>query len=343
MKEKQKKKLTEKQKNKILILSAILAVPVLSLAAVIIRALALFTDFNGQDYFLMNTSLPSAYLILSLATCLVLLLFTILSRKCMKLSESGERTELPTLFASAFLSVTLVATAVVSVLAAVASRDPLITFFHVLIVILALLTVGYLVYFLRGIGPSHSFFRTYLSLSPVLLTLSVAILLYFDHSVQINAPAKLLALAAFLVLALAFLVECRYYFAAPKPAMRYLTLGVGFYLAISASLPNLIYTIARGTVLVLSSAYDFLLFAFALYLLAHLLSLLPEREREVHAMVSDAVAGSEASAEGEKPAGDSDADETNVKEAPADVPAEEPASEEAPAPKKAKKTAKKAE
>ncbi len=345
MKDKQKKKLTEKQKNKILILSTVVAVPLLSLAAVIIRALALFTDFDGADYFLSLTSLPSAYLILSLAVVFVVALFAILLRKRMKLSEAQESTELPLLFSSAFLSVTLAATLLVSIFSAISSKDPLISFFHALIAVLAALTVGYLSFFLRGVAPTHSLLRTYLSLSPVLLTLSAAILLYFDHSTQINSPAKLLALAAFLSLALTFLVECRYYFTSPRAAMRYLTLGIGFYLSISASLPNLIYTLARGNALVLSSVYDFLLFAFALYLLARLLELLPERDRETHGMVCNAAA--EAVAESEEQAGEEPTESTESVEAPseataADAPAE-PEPEATPAPKKSTKKTKKAE
>lgn len=340
---KPKKKLTEKQKNTILVFCALLLIPLFSLSALIVRAIALFTDFNGTDYFLSLTSLPGAYLVLSLVTVGLLLLVAIFMRRRLKLSDSQEMAELPLLFSSAFLSVTLAATVIVSIFSAVMSEDPLFTFCHILIAVFAAITVGYLSYFLRGVKPTHNLFRLYLSLVPALLSLAMAILLYFDHSVQINAPAKLLSLAAYLALSLTFLVECRYYFAAPKPAMRYLTLGIGFYLAISTSLPNLIYTLTRGNVLVLSSAYDFLLFAFALYLLARLLELLPERDREVHDMVCDAAKDAEAEPEGEEEPTEAPAATENVEEAePAQAPEAAP-TEEAPAPKKSTSKKKKAE
>ena len=92
--------------------------------------------------------------------------------------------------------------------------------------------------------------------------------------------------------------------------MRYLTLGVGFYLSLSASFPHLIYTLARGTVLSLSTVFDFLLFAFALYLLSRLFELLPQDNGDTHAMVKEAADEQEASlSEGEESAPDASADD----------------------------------
>lgn len=338
MKEKQKKKLTEKQKSTILVLCAVLAVPLLSLAALILRAIALFTDFGSGDYFLSLSSLPSAYLFLSLAAVLLFLLFAIIARKRLALAPSPEAAELPLLFSSAFLSLTLAATLIVSVFSVTMTGDPLIAFFHALIAALSGITVAYLSFFLRGIAPAHSLPRTYLSLAPALLSLSVAILLYFDHTTQINAPAKLLSLAAFLALAFAFLIECRYYFASPKPAMRYLTLGIGFYLSISASLPNLIYTLVRGRALVLSSVYDFLMFAFALYLLARLIELLPQRDREAHSIIRNAVATA-AEDDTAKDEGETEAPVDGEEEAPLEA-SNEGKTEEVAAPKKSAKKSK---
>lgn len=305
--------MTNKQ-NRALLFTAILAVPVLSVAAIILRAAALFSVFDGKDYFLPGAALPDAFLILSLAAVLVFILFAILSRKKITLPAREGKTRLSLLFSSAFLSVTLATIVFVSVLSAMAATGPYIPLFHILNAVFALLSILYLSYYLRELATVRTPLHTYLSLAPCLLSLSVAILLYFDQSTQMNQPAKLLSLAAFLLLACVFLVECRMLLASSVGALRYLTLGVGFFLTVTASLPNLIYTLVRGKELVLSCAYDFLLFAFSLYLLSSLLELLPERERKVHCMVSDLTNENEESApEGETEA---DAEAENATEAP---------------------------
>ncbi len=319
--------MTNKQK-KALLFSAILSVPLLSAAAVVLRAIALFTAFDGKEYFSPDSPLPSAFVVLTLAAAFVFLLFALIARKKLTI-RTAEKTELSILFSSAFLSVSLAVTVFVSILSALQTEGPYIPLFYALIAAFGLASIGYFSYALRSLPPTRSTFRTYLSLSPCLLSLTGAILLYFDQSTQMNAPAKLLSLAAFLFLSCAFLVECRFYLSAPSPAMRYLSLAVGFYLALSSSLPNLIYTLARGTVLSLSTVFDFLLFAFALYLLANLFELLPEGDRDTHCMVKDAVLfeeSKEAAAE-EKPE-DAPAEET---------PAEATAEESAPKKRRTKK------
>jgi hypothetical protein len=143
----------------------------------------------------------------------------------------------------------------------------------------------YFAAFLRNAAITPASPRAYLSLAPAFFSLVGAILLYFDRSTQMNTPAKLLALATFLALAFVFLVECRHFAVAASPARRYLSLAIGFYFAITASVPNLIYTLLRGTELMLSSAYDFVLFAFALYFLSRLFEMLPEDEKGTHCLV----------------------------------------------------------
>ena len=203
---------------------------------------------------------------------------------------------------------------------------------------LALLSIFYYSFFLRNKEMATSTLRTYLALAPALLSLACAILLYFDQSMQMNSPAKLLALAAFVSLTFAALVECRFYAEPPKGAFRYLSLAVAFYFTMTASVPNLIYTLVHNKVLMLSSAYDFLLFAFGLYLLARLCALLPEGEKKTHALVREAA---EAPTEEEAPA------PTEEEAAPApgeeEIPVEEasaPAPDEEKKPR-AKKTKKK--
>lgn len=306
--------MTNKHK-KALLFSAILAVPLLSVAAVVLRAIALFTAFDGKDYFLQSSPLPSAFLVLTLASAFVFLLFALIARKKLSI-HIAERTELSILFSCAFLSVSLAVTIFVSILSALQTTGPYIPLFYALIAAFGAVSIGYFSYALRSLPPTRSTFRTYLSLAPCLLSLACAILLYFDQSTQMNAPAKLLSLAAFLFLACAFLVECRFYLSAPSPAMRYLTLAIAFYLSLSVALPNLIYTLTRGTVLSLSTVFDFLLFAFALYLLSRLFELLPEESREVHCMVKAAVVENAEKADTEETTPPSSDEETPAGEAP---------------------------
>ena len=282
------------KKNKALLLAAIIAVPVLALAAMLLRAVALFTAFDGEDYFFASSPLPNAFLIFTITSLLLFLLFAFLTRNKYAPAVSAERTELSLLFSSAFLSLSLIVLAFVSVLSAVGTSTPLLPLFHGALAVLSLLSFVYFAAFLRSTAIAPASPRAYLALAPALFSLVGAILLYFDRSAQMNSPAKLLALASFIALAFVFLVECRGFAAAAIPARRYLSLAIGFYFAITASVPNLIYTLVRGSELMLSSAYDFVLFAFALYFLSRLLELLPEAEKETHALVRDLAEAAEA-------------------------------------------------
>ncbi len=90
-----------------------------------------------------------------------------------------------------------------------------------------------------------------------------------------------------------------------KPALHYFVCSVALVLTASASLPNLLYTLLRGTTLVLNTVNDFLLFAAFLYILA--IAVRPEED-----LPAD------------------DAEEAPAEEAPAEAPAETP-TEDAPA------------
>lgn len=331
--------MTNKQ-NKALLLTAVIAVPVLSVAAMILRAVALFTAFDGKDYFLSSSQLPSAFVVLTIVSLLVFLLFAVLSRKTLA-AGSPARTELSLYFSSAFLSLSLLALAFVSVLAAVGTKTPLMPIFHTALAVLALLSVLYFLLFLKNVTVAPASPRAYLALAPAFFSLVGAILLYFDRSTQMNTPAKLLSLATFIALSFVFLVECRAFAVAATPARRYLTLAIGFYFAITASLPNLIYTLVRGGELMLSSAYDFTLFAFALYFLARLLQMLPEAEKEAHPLVRELAEQGESEQDGDGVAPDTaeeapaeESESAPIEETPTEPTAEAPAKK--PRAKKAK-------
>lgn len=331
--------MTNKQ-NKALLLAAVIAVPVLSIAALLLRVVALFTVFDGKEYFFSASQLPSAFVILTLASLLVFLLFAIFARKVLA-PGNVERTELSLYFSSAFLTLSLAVLAFLSVLSAIGTQTPLMPLFHAALAVLAVFSAVYFLLFLKNVTVAATAPRAYLALAPALFSLTAAILLYFDRSTQMNTPAKLLALATFIALAFVFLVECRAYAIGALPARRYLSLAIGFYFSITASLPNLVYTLVRGDELMLSSAYDFALFAFALYFLARLIEMLPVKEKSVHPLVRELKEEADVLSDEEDEAeADADADEDEVEDAPLEQAPTEPAAEEAPVKKPRTKKAK---
>lgn len=309
------------KQKKLLLVCGVIFAPVLALIALILRAAALFTEYNkAAGYFTAGSVLHTAYLWVLAVSVALFLVFAIVCRK--DIPTPTFRGSLSILFSSAFFLVTLAVSALSGFLSIPAAEAGLPRFFWVISAAGALISLVYFGLFFRrdqAQGVKHGL----LSLAPAFFALFTAILFYFDRTVQMNDPAKLLHLATFLLLAGYFLGEGRGIFGrACRPLYYFFTATVLLFSA-SASVPNLLYNLIEGKILVLASVYDFVLLAAALYTLARLLQLLPYEYPSVHRMVQQFLQGTAAAATEEEAAEEPAAEEEAAPEAPAELPAEE--------------------
>lgn len=271
------------KQKKLLLVCGIIFAPVLALIALVLRSAALFTDYQATTgYFAKGGTLYNAYLWVCAISILFFLIFSIACRKDIPIP--AYRNSLSILFSSSFFLVTLVVSTLSGFLAIPAAPSGLIKFFWVISAINALVSLGYFGLFFRTTETgwqNHGL----LGLAPAFFALFTAILFYFDRTTQMNAPAKLLHLAAFLLLACYFLAESRGILGNANRPLYYFLTATTLLFSASASIPNLLYSLTAGTVLVLASIYDFVLLAAALYTLARLFQLLPYEYPSVHRMV----------------------------------------------------------
>lgn len=271
------------RQKKLLLVAGLVFTPVLALIAVILRSAALFAEFDkGTGYYIASPVLRTAFLWVAAAAVLLFLLLPLFCRK--DLPTPAYRNSLSVLFSSASFIVALAVGALFSFMAVPSASSSLTGFFWVIAAISALLSLVYFALFFKGseaAGNRHGL----LGLAPAFFSLFTAMLLYFDRSMQMNAPAKLLHMLAFLLLACYFTAESRCLLGrACRPLYCFLASAAVFFTA-SASIPNLLYHLVERKTLVLSVVYDFILLAAALYTLARLLQLLPYERPLVHKMV----------------------------------------------------------
>jgi hypothetical protein len=212
---------------------------------------------------------------------LVLIALAIIFRR-----ESSSPTytgSLTVFFSSAFMIVTLLCYAMTGIFS-VPQADKYTAVFLVLAALTAVGSAVYFALFLTATSPVNAR-RAILGLAPAFLPLFAAMILYFDKTEQINHPVKLLSMLAFLAVACHALGECRGLFGRQSPALHFVVTGMALLLGTVASVPNILYTLAEGKELVLSTVNDFLLFSYSLYLLARLLQMLPYDLPITHRMV----------------------------------------------------------
>lgn len=299
---------------------AVLFAPLAALITVILRAILLLRDYDpNTGYYRPGTALPSAFPYVLVAVFLLFFIAALILRGRFTIPRSGG---LSVLFASAFLLITLLVAAVCALLT-LPRTDGYERFFLSASVFASLFSILYLVLTMWG-DRAESVTRAMLALGGAFYGLFLAITLYFDSTLGINVPPKVYHLVAYLAVAVFFVSECRHMLARTKPALHYFVCSVALVLTASASLPNLLYTLLRGTTLVLNTVNDFLLFAAFLYILARLLQCLPQDDNAVSPLVGLIAVRPEE----DLPA--DDAEETPAEEAPAEAPAETP-TEDAPA------------
>jgi hypothetical protein len=157
-------------------------------------------------------------------------------------------------------------------------------FFWLIAALCSLLAPLYFAFFFKA-DHTKSPLHGIAGLAPTFVFLLNAMLFYFDRSMQMNAPAKLLHLFAFLLLACYFITESRGILLKAKPALSFFLAAAALFFSAAASVPNLLYHLVAGRTLTLHSTYDFLLLAAALYTLARLLQMLPYERPAIHRLV----------------------------------------------------------
>lgn len=270
-------------KAKLLLVIGIILAPVLTLISTILRAAALFTEFDKESgYFSSPAILHTTYLWVAVIGLVLFIAFSILCRK--HFYTPTYRNSLSVLFSSAFFVVTLAVAALLGILAIPTATSALTKIFWLIAVVSAVLALVYFALFFikeKAGGSIHGL----LGLAPAFFCLFTAMLFYFDRTLQMNAPAKLLHLLAFLLLASYFTAESRGILAETKRPFFYVLASASMLFSFSSAIPNLLYNLIEGKVLVITSVYDFLLLAAALYTLARLLQMLPYEYPSVHRMV----------------------------------------------------------
>lgn len=167
-------------------------------------------------------------------------------------------------------------------------------FFDIIIIILAIPAAMHFFSKITADG-RRSDKRAILGLMPVLWCLAYVFILYFDRTILINNPHKILTQITFVAMALFLLFEARFPLGRPK-SCAYLTFAlIAQLLTGTLAVPNLLYffknaeplkvsgeshalnnflsTIMTGTPLVQSVLYDFIALGFFLYTTGRLFSL----------------------------------------------------------------------
>ncbi len=263
------------QKKPIHILLPFLLVPFSAILAAVLRTAALFANYDGtRDYFTRGSVIHQIFLVLLPLLMVAFLVFAVFLRH--EQTPTVVSGGLMTLFAVVFLLVTLFVGAIYGFLALrkMDAGSGAMRAFTILASLMALISLPHYVLFLfdRYLGSN---LRGILGLAPALCSLFAAMLLYFDNTTQMNQPAKLLSLFAFLLVSCHALFECRLLLGKPVGFLYFFVTASAMVACASASLPNLLYCLLERRELVLSTTLDFFLFAMFFYLLARLLQLLP--------------------------------------------------------------------
>lgn len=188
------------------------------------------------------------------------------------LTEYKLRVTLPSMFASGFAALALSLFLGSFALSFFAEKHaPLSTVFGILVLVLGIAAA---VYFVLSALPAAPASRVSLfGILAVLFCLVYVFYVYFDPTLALNSPIKILDQITFILLMLFFLTEGRMRFGAIR-AGTYLPVAMTAALFTGAgSLGALVYAAVEGRPLYDSMMHDFFLFGAFLYVLARLVSL----------------------------------------------------------------------
>lgn len=196
-----------------------------------------------------------------------------------ELQGNALNASLPAAFASAFCAVAALVYAISEISDVMDAADSLTRIFGILMLVCS---IGLIVYFiLNVIGTVPVFFRALCGIFTVFFCVFYILYSYFDTTLMLNDPNRVLDQIAFLSLVFFFLVECRFFFKAARYSV-YLPLAMlAMLLCAVSSIPALIYGAMEDVSLTGSTTHDFMVFSFFVYAVVQLFTASCNDEKEV--------------------------------------------------------------
>lgn len=258
---------------------------VLAFFAIILRSFLLLSQYEEAiGHFLYSSYLDDAFAILLLTSAVFLFITAIFMRR-----SEGIRVEfsdLPTLFSTAFLSFSLFIFGIFMIIdAAQLSKGGASLVFSVLSSVFAFLSVPYYILRLCNANIKKDVLAL-LSFCPVIFGCALAFSSYFDASYYMNSPTIILNQLSAILIALFSLGEARIILGRVKWPI-YTAVGLtAFIVAVSDSLPSLVFIPFSSTATYGKIITSFTVFAFALYIIARLFSIYALNSNDAKSIIS---------------------------------------------------------
>jgi hypothetical protein len=245
---------------------------VIAIAASALRASVLLTAFDDATGGFDPTPLYDAFLILLAVTVLLVIVPLVLLRTMNNVKVVYD--DIPTIFASAFMLVSLVMYVIHTVIEAAnkthAGTSAFI--FSLLSAVLALASCAYFVTVLLTKKPSPSS-RSVLAVLNVLFACIFALFLYTENQFFITSPVKALHILSAVLIAFFFVGECRICLDRTIWNLYLCVAFPAFIITACDAVSCLIYIPVKTSEEIGSSAYCFLILAYSLYILCRLISI----------------------------------------------------------------------
>ncbi len=258
-------------KFRISFLSCFIITLVITLASLVLRTYNMLTGFDISTGNFDATAARTAWLVLIMVTVILAAVVLILLRRLDGLRVLYD--DIPTIFSSAFMIIVLIAYATNAVVSAVnGTHTGVALAFSIISAILGLASAVFFVCIILK-SPKAENLRSAFAVVCVVFCCSLAFFLYTENDLFATSPIKILHIASVMASAFFFLGECRI---ALNRTLWGLYIAVGFLalvLTATDAISCLIYIPAKGTEEIGSSAYAFLIFAFALYIFSRILAI----------------------------------------------------------------------
>ncbi|MBQ2719827.1 MAG: hypothetical protein IJF73_07160 [Clostridia bacterium] len=260
--------------NKRTYLLYLLAAPIVAAVAIVLRSVALLSDYDAALGYFDGRALPIAMAALLVTVIAVLAVLTHELRGFFV--ATTDYRDLPTLFSGIYLGIALVFFGVTLAVSAIGSFSaPLFSPVASVAALLAALSLlcgaglfAVRAFDGRAVGPA----RAMLTLAPAVGAVLYTLYLHLDPAVRINEPNKMLAAVAWIAVAFFFLGEARIALLRAKWALHTYVTAVTVMLSATLCLPNLLYEAVHGTSLLGSTAADFAMLGVFLYATARLVA-----------------------------------------------------------------------
>ncbi len=251
-----------------------------TLVTVVLRTVALLTEYESASQFYSAPSLAIATAAILSAVGLTLAFFSYQLRE--RFTFSPDYRDLPSLVSGAYFAVSLLFFAVMLVIGALSAASAVL----VTAILTALFAVtGTALFVLRAFdGRMGSYTAAMLTLPTAAIGVFFALYLSFEGEMMLTAPQKILSTAAWIFATLFFLGEARLALRRAKWALHLSVTAMTAILSGTLALPNLVYHAVSATSL-FSTAHDFASLGLFLYTAARLLATLaaPSAEEETDA------------------------------------------------------------